>query len=129
MLGMATICFAAACTREAPPRAPAPTAESTAQPATRIFIDPQTGQPREPTAQELAAAAQAEARVAASGRAKPVAPREVELPNGAVAVILGEETLQPLRACVRPDGRVDEFCGHGDAAAGNVGRDAQAPAR
>jgi hypothetical protein len=119
LLAAAALCVMGACTetpRESGRAAPAATGLPPGSVArSRIFVDPATGQPREPTAEELAAAARDEAPEQSARRAKPLAPREVEYPNGAVAVILGDEALHPLQACIRPDGSVEEMCGHGDA--------------
>jgi hypothetical protein len=74
-------------------------------------MDPVTGQPREPTAEELAEAARREA--ATPQNAKPAAapaPQEFQLPDGTVGMKFPEGAAQPLMACRRLDGQVDEHC-------------------
>ncbi|MCU0761358.1 MAG: hypothetical protein MUF07_19465 [Steroidobacteraceae bacterium] len=103
---------AAAATAPSSSTAPDPKSGS----AMQIFLDPVTGQPREPTPEELAGLARREA--AAPGNAKPaVAPsaspapsQEFRLPDGTVGMRLPENASQPLMACRRLDGQVDEHC-------------------
>jgi hypothetical protein len=90
------------------PAAPAPTpaaAPAPSQPETvalREFIDPVTGQPREPTAAELKALAAA-GKAAAPTAATAPKPKETVLPNGMVAVEAGVKS--EMKGCVQPDGR------------------------
>lgn len=87
---------------------PAPTpaaAPVTSQPATaalREFIDPVTGQPRQPTAAELKALATAGQSAPASAAAS--RPKETVLPNGMVAVEVGVKS--EMKGCLQADGRV-----------------------
>lgn len=80
----------------------------------RAYIDPATGQLREPTREELAAetAAEAAKKSAAGAQQKPTEMKEVQLPNGAVAIELGDSAQQPLKACVGKDGdvKMDHAC-------------------
>jgi hypothetical protein len=110
--------------------APTPAANETPQSATktstapsdnavRAYIDPKTGQLREPTPEEIAALAAAEAeqkKASAATQSKPSEPREVTLPNGAVAIQLDESAQQPLRACIQPNGeaKMDHDCDAAD---------------
>lgn len=91
-------------------RPPSPVAPE-GPPATRIFIDPVTGQPREPTAEELAELARREAALPQNAKATgaPV-PQEFRLPDGTVGMRFPEGAAQPLMACRRLDGQVDEHC-------------------
>ncbi len=101
---------------QAAARAPGVTAhaESTqGEPASSIFIDPVTGEPREPTAAELEAAGRAPRNAGAASsatRTKPAAPIEFRLPDGTVATPFPADASQPLQACLHPDGSVDEHC-------------------
>ena len=89
------------------------------RPTSRVFVDPATGQLREPTAAELADIARQESAgtaVASVGSAKPAAPTEVRYPDGTVGIAFGNESLAPLHACIDPDGAIDEHCSAGVAA-------------
>ncbi|MFO1425790.1 MAG: hypothetical protein U1F11_02220 [Steroidobacteraceae bacterium] len=83
----------------------------------QIVIDPQTGQPREPTAQELAKLQQATVAAKSGAARASSAPQEIHYPDGTVGIRFPEESLQPLQACVGPDGQVNEDCGRAAAAA------------
>ncbi len=98
------------------PAGPAMTASpAVTDAASRIFLDPVTGEPREPTAAEIAELDRREAlgraaRDAASRPTKPAAATEFYLPDGTVGVRLPEGDLQHLQVCLDADGNVDEHC-------------------
>jgi len=87
-----------------------PANSATSKPAVRAYIDPVTGELRDPTAQELAAeaAAQAAKKKAAAATSPSDQPRqhEVVLPNGAVEITLDPSTQHPLRACIQKNGEL-----------------------
>ena len=98
---------------------PAATSEEAAHPAaaaavpgSRAFIDPATGQLREPTAAELAELARQESAGKAPGApsGKSAAPAEIHYPDGTVGIAFGGGSLAPLRACVNASGEIDEHC-------------------
>jgi hypothetical protein len=97
----------------APAPAPAAAADSTQAGAAglREFIDPVTGQPREPTAAELKALEASKQTSAPSSAitSKPK-PKEIVLPNGVVAVEM--ESTSEMKGCLQKDGRavVDHDC-------------------
>lgn len=91
MLTMAFMTAFSACQKQIP-------YQSTAEPAMRSYIDPATGQVREPTEQERAEAAR-RAEVTHKAAAAPV---EVQLPDGSFVLKHVEE--HPYRACVHADG-------------------------
>jgi hypothetical protein len=114
----------AACTSRAPePRNAAPSGvaagtlpDGGAGVPSRVFLDPVSGQPREPTPAELAELARLERtareapRTDARDNAKPDAPAEFRLPDGTVGLRFPANASQPLQACLHPDGSVDEHC-------------------
>ena len=75
----------------------------------RAYLDPVTGQLRDPTPEELAAEAAQQAQkkqaAAATDTARPVR-REVVLPNGAIEVTLDPSAQHALLACIGKDGSV-----------------------
>jgi hypothetical protein len=76
-------------------------------PGVRIFIDPTTGEAREPTAQEMAEMAKQ------SAAAKPGSkPQAVQLPDGTVMVPMEGMPQTPVQACLEKDGslKVDHEC-------------------
>jgi hypothetical protein len=101
-----------------PPRNASPdaTKPSHSDASVRAYIDPATGQLREPTPEDIAAEAAAEAaRKKALGTeskpgsepgSDPMKRREIRLPNGAIAIELDESAQQPLVGCVQKDGAV-----------------------
>jgi hypothetical protein len=118
------------CAKHAPlAESSAPDAQAVAQPGkatssggsnVRAYIDPATGQLREPTREELAAEAAAEAAkkaVLTSAQSKPNELKEVHLPSGAVAIELGDSAQHPLKACTQPNGdvKMDHECEPDDA--------------
>ena len=99
---------------EATPPAAQPDAASTPdqpKPASaagmRMFIDPVTGMPRDPTDAELAAMAQAQK----DGKVTAATPsREIKLKKRGVAVMM-EDNEAPLQSCVTPEGlTIDHAC-------------------
>jgi hypothetical protein len=90
----------------------APGTTAAARAASRIVIDPATGEPRLPTPAELAELTRREAadRAVAQKAAPPAAATEFQLPDGTVGVRFPENASQPLIACRRLDGQVDEHC-------------------
>ena len=127
------LCVLAACTRTAkvvdppataPIAAPAINETTTAQtgdatttdtgtPATasgRMFIDPVTGQPRVPTADELASEKRARTQAqtqSASSAARPTV-TITELPGGVTQYDFGTASQVQETACLRPDGSFGE---------------------
>jgi hypothetical protein len=91
MLTMAFMAAFSACQKQTP-------RQSTAEPAMRTYIDPVTGQVREPTEQERAESA----RRAAVAQKPAAAPVEVQLPDGSFVLRHIEE--HPYRACVHAGG-------------------------
>lgn len=91
-------------------------ATKTAQPqASRIFLDPVTGEPREPTAEEIRAL-QGEAKTQSAQAAKKrlsastPAPREMVNADGAVGVDATDEQASFSVAHVHADGTVSHSC-------------------
>lgn len=74
----------------------------------RVYIDPATGQPRDPTDAELAAdaarrnAARIKAQAASGGTETS---RVTTLPSGEVRVYVGDQGGDDERVCRQPDGR------------------------
>jgi hypothetical protein len=86
----------------------------------KAFIDPITGEMREPTAAEVAAAASSsQATSAASGKVlKANAPlEEVLLPNGATMVRFGNQVEE--KVCINAAGEVTSKCPAANAASNN----------
>jgi hypothetical protein len=88
----------------------------TQHPEIRAYIDPATGQLRDPTPEELAAQAADQAArekaAAANSLSKPKQQREVVLPDGTVEITLDPSTQQTLRGCVQQNGdiKLDHEC-------------------
>jgi hypothetical protein len=84
--------------------------ESKSDPAVHAYIDPKTGALREPTTEELAAEAAAEAQRKQAAAANPQSEqnksREVVTPSGAVEIQLDKSNEQPLRACIDGKGNL-----------------------
>jgi len=84
--------------------------------AVRAYIDPKTGALRDPTPEELAAEAAAEAQrkqpAAANHQAERPVSREVITPSGAVEVTLDPSTQRPLKGCIAKNGdiKMDHEC-------------------
>jgi hypothetical protein len=78
-----------------------------------MFIDPKTGEAREPTPQELAeiskqqAASKQQASEGAASR-----PKAVQLPDGTIMVPMDDQPQTPVQACVAKDGtlKIDHDC-------------------
>ena len=86
----------------------------------RVFVDPATGKPREPTADELRSLA--EARMAARRAAAPRVFEVVTYSDGMKAVDLGDAFLFDLRVETLPDGKTNLACvPHAARAAGGQG--------
>jgi pyruvate/2-oxoglutarate dehydrogenase complex dihydrolipoamide acyltransferase (E2) component len=96
--------------------AAAPSTAATQHPAIRAYIDPATGQLRDPTPEELAAEAADQAArekaTDANSPAKQKQQREVVLPDGTIEITLDKSTQQPLRGCVQQNGdiKMDHKC-------------------
>jgi hypothetical protein len=87
----------------APTEAPATPADIPAgAPAMKMFIDPVTGAPRDPTPAERAAMA----RQAGQRKAAQPATREEKMRNGGTAIMIEGEPTTPLKACTGADGKV-----------------------
>ncbi len=97
--------------RQTPPAAPASPADELGQ---RAFIDPATGQLREPTPQEAAALAAA-ARRTLGTLAAPVQLKQG--PGGAVGMVVPDNLLSYSVATINPDGTVSMTCVTGKNAA------------
>src|SRR5882724_9867441 len=78
--------------------------------AVHVYIDKKTGQPRDPTAEELATEAALEAQkkqaAAASSQSEQAQSREVLTPSGAYEIKLDKSHQHPLQACVEKNGAV-----------------------
>ncbi|HYM34660.1 MAG TPA: hypothetical protein VET48_04640 [Steroidobacteraceae bacterium] len=78
--------------------------QSTANKAVRAYIDPKTGEVRDPTPEELAAEAAAESQkkqaAAVNKSAEQTGQREVVRPTGETEIILDPSRQRPLRASV-----------------------------
>lgn len=88
-------------------------------PTSRVFLDPATGQPREPTASELAELARqelAQKPATPAPPAKTMAPAEIHYPDGTVGIAFDSGSLAPLRACVDARGEIDEHCAEVESA-------------
>lgn len=95
---------AAPTTQQQVPSESSPT--QTPSPAMKVFINPATGEPREPTAQEIA-------DMAKESAAKPgTRPQAVQLPDGTIMVPMGGRPRTPIQACIDKDGavKVDHEC-------------------
>jgi len=68
-------------------------------PAMKMFIDPVTGAPRDPTPAERAA-------MAGQRKAAQPATREEKMRNGGTAIMIEGEPTTPLKACTGADGKV-----------------------
>ncbi|HQR45871.1 MAG TPA: hypothetical protein PLB02_05255 [Thermoanaerobaculia bacterium] len=81
--------------------------EPAGQAGMKAFIDPATGQLREPTPEEAAAAARLTRLVRAGVTAEPKA---VVHPNGMVSAELGEEYMNDVVVRKGPDGKLSMAC-------------------
>ena len=86
--------------------AQAPSAEAAGQAGMRAFIDPATGQLREPTSEEAAGLTRFMVRTLAM----PAAPEVVRHPNGMVSAQLGEEYMNDVVVRKNPDGTLSWAC-------------------
>jgi hypothetical protein len=108
--GLAVLVLLWACSSHTQPQPAAPTSpQAVQQPpagstssAVRIFIDPITGEPREPTLAEQAELAKQDARLRAernksqqNGRA----PKEIILPDGGVGIEVPPDMDESLQGC------------------------------
>jgi hypothetical protein len=91
---------------EAKPAATAP-AEAAGQAGMKAFIDPATGQLREPTPEEAAAASPTTKFARAGVTAEPKA---VVYPNGMMSVELGEEYMNDVVVKKNADGTLSMAC-------------------
>jgi len=84
--------------------------------AVRVYVDPKTGEIRDPTPEELAAEAAASAAKKQAAAANPQSEqpqqREVVTPSGAVEITLDPSTQHPVYGCVGKSGdvKVDHQC-------------------
>lgn len=95
----------------------------------RVYLDPATGKPRDPTAAELAAdASQSRGRhvTAQSTNAIEAEPELIVLPSGEVRLHVGERGMHAVRMCRLPNGHFGECSAQ--QAAELARRDAAAPA-
>lgn len=90
----------------APAQAPQAAASATEESGMRAFIDPATGQFREPTSEEAAALT----RFMAQALSFPAAPQIVQHANGAVSAQLGEEYMNDVVVRKNPDGTLSWVC-------------------
>lgn len=119
LLSLAAVACLAACARSTSDRpspspagaAPAATAPAVSAPAaaSRIYVDPATGEARAPTAAEQAAASAASApsasrRTTASAENPGLEPpMEETLPGGGVIIRMGDQGRVEEKVCVQPD--------------------------
>ena len=119
-IGLFTVCGcaqhasqSAATSFEQPQNISQPQSQS---PTVRAYIDPNTGELRDPTPAELAAEAAVEAErkkaAAANPQSEQPTSRETITPNGAVEVTLDPSAQHPFRACIDKKGdlKMDEEC-------------------
>ena len=114
--GVATLLVA--CSSEKASPAPAanssPPAASQQNSNVRAYVDPTTGQLREPTAEEQAqeAAAQKARSQQKTSPGAATTPQEILLPSGAVEMSIDQSKQHPLRACIESNGaeKVDHEC-------------------
>lgn len=102
------------------PAEPCPADDTAAQPGMRAFVDPATGQLREPTAEEAAELSRVSERRALTSRVA----LETVLPNGAVAIEVGEEFMNEVTVRKNADGSLRFQC-----APKNDGKTQAAPAK
>lgn len=76
--------------------------------AARIYIDPDTGQARAPTAAELAAEATQRKQVNAASSASRAGVTVTPLPNGITQYDLGDAARVDETACLQPNGSLGE---------------------
>jgi hypothetical protein len=90
--------------------------QATPNKSVRVYIDPKTGELRDPTPAELAAEAAAEAQKKQAEAANPQAEqpqtRETITPSGASEITLDKSAQRPLRACIAKNGdlKMDHEC-------------------
>jgi hypothetical protein len=104
---------APAATQSAPRSAPANStaqADSPALPAIEAYVDPKTGELREATREEAAAAAQDKSATTSTNAKPPQKP--IQLPDGTVVDILDDGASHRLQGCVKGDGStaIDAGC-------------------
>jgi hypothetical protein len=83
-----------------------PSTEAAGQAGVRAFIDPATGQLREPTPEEAASLT----RFLVRAFALPAAPQVVQYPNGMLSAQLGEEYMNDVIVRKNPDGTLSWVC-------------------
>jgi hypothetical protein len=93
-----------------------------------IFIDPATGQIREPDANEMGALLRA-APAAAARAAAPTPPVFIQGPGNAVGLKLGAESQSYMVATKGPDGKITLECVTGDKAASTRVNSGDPPAK
>jgi hypothetical protein len=81
--------------------------------AVKVFIDPVTGQIRQPTAAEIGALSEPKAEAVQSQ------PALIAGPGGGVGAVLDDSTMMYMMVTKRPDGKLDMDCVTGDKAAAN----------
>jgi hypothetical protein len=79
-------------------------------PASRAFVDPVTGELRDPTADELAAADSSRVNVKGNATTGTAGTVEIALPGGITEVQLGEKARIEERVCVLANGSITEKC-------------------
>jgi hypothetical protein len=105
-IALAAVALLAACSSK-PETDPAAATSTTstieatppAQDGVKVFIDPATGEIRDPTAEELAEMARSKAAKPEGTAAAQKPAREIHLPNGIVAVEMDPSGDEPLKAC------------------------------
>lgn len=97
-----------ACPAVDPPAVAAPGAGASGRAAFHVFVDPATGRPRPPTADELRRLA--EERLAARENAPPRVFTVITHSNGMKSVDLGDAFLFDLRVVRQPDGTAHLEC-------------------
>ena len=81
--------------------------------AVKVFIDPVTGQIRQPTGAEIGALSEPKAEAVQSQ------PTLIAGPGGGVGVVLDDSTMMYMVVTKSPDGKLDMDCVTGDKAAAN----------
>jgi hypothetical protein len=114
LVGIVTLVGIYGCGEKSAQQSPAteirkqPSAARLSNQGVRAYIDPATGELRDPTPEELAAEAAAEAQkkqaTAANPQSEQPQSRETILPSGAVEITLDKSAQHSLQACIGKNG-------------------------
>lgn len=106
---MAPAATAPAVAAETAPAVTVPAAgTATASAGMKVYIDPATGQPRDPTPEEVAAANRTPRVSAQSSTAGDETTPVHVLPSGQMEVHVGARAMHEVRVCRQPDGSIGE---------------------